>query len=169
MIIAPRHIERAPEIGSLIERRGFGYQLRSDLEQGERKRSERIVIINTYGELFKVYSVGTIVFCGGSLVPLGGQNPLEPAAWAKVAFYGPSMEEFSDAAALLVQSGGGVQVSSPAVLAEKAAWFLGHPDELKRYGDRALDVALAKKGAAEKHALVIKRLLSGETPMSGHP
>jgi 3-deoxy-D-manno-octulosonic-acid transferase len=169
LILAPRHIERAPAIGALIEGRGLRYQLRTDLDQRDGKRTEQIVIINTYGELFKVYSVGTIVFCGGSLVPLGGQNPLEPAAWAKVAFYGPSMEEFLDAAALLVQSGGGVQVSSPAVLAEKAAWFLGHPDELKRYGDRAREVALRKKGAAEKHALVIKRLLSGERPISGHP
>ena len=168
LIIVPRHIERAPAIGSLLGRRGFRYQLRSDLDQSERKRSEQIVIINTYGELFKVYSVGTIVFCGGSLVPLGGQNPLEPAVWAKVAFYGPSMEEFLDAVDLLGQSGGGVQVSSPEMLAEKAAWFLRHPDELKRYGERAREVALRKKGAAEKHALVIERLLSGERSIPGH-
>ena len=168
LIIVPRHIERVPAIGSLLGRRGFRYQLRSDLDQSERKRSEQIVIINTYGELFKVYSVGTIVFCGGSLVPLGGQNPLEPAVWAKVAFYGPSMEEFLDAVDLLGQSGGGVQVSSPEMLAEKAAWFLRHPDELKRYGERAREVALRKKGAAEKHALVIERLLSGERSIPGH-
>ncbi|GAG67967.1 unnamed protein product, partial [marine sediment metagenome] len=83
LIIAPRHIERTPEIGSLIERHGFRYQLRSELDIDEAKRTESAVIINTFGELFRLYSVGTVVFCGASLVPLGGQNPLEAAVWGK--------------------------------------------------------------------------------------
>ena len=159
LIIAPRHIERAPIIGSLVERRGFRYQLRTDLYKGKATRTDQVVIINTFGELSKVYSVGTIVFCGASLVPLGGQNPLEPAVWGKVVFYGPFMEDFLDAKALLEGVGGGMPVSGPEALAEKAIWFLGHPEALERCGERAREAAVRNQGAAQKHAQVIERLL----------
>ncbi|MBN1841239.1 MAG: 3-deoxy-D-manno-octulosonic acid transferase [Deltaproteobacteria bacterium] len=160
LVIAPRHIERVPVIGSIIKRLGFGYQLRSDLESVTAKRTEPIVIFNTFGELFNLYSVGTIVFCGASLVPLGGQNPLEPAAWGKVVFYGPSMEDFQDAKALLEEAGAGIEVSSPDMLAEKAIWFLTHPDSLKTYGMRARQAVMRNRDAAEKHAEAVRRLVS---------
>lgn len=159
LIIAPRHIERTPVIESLVEKRGFRYQLRSELHTGNTKRTEPVVIINTFGELFKVYSVGTIVFCGASLVPLGGQNPLEAAVWSKVVFYGPSMEDFLDAKAMLEEVGAGVPVSSPEMLAEKAIWFLSRRDALKTYGARAREAVIRNRGAAEKHARVIRRLV----------
>ncbi|UCF82999.1 MAG: 3-deoxy-D-manno-octulosonic acid transferase [Desulfobacteraceae bacterium] len=158
LIIAPRHIERAPAIESLIERHGRGYQLRTDLDKGKAKRTKQIVIINTLGELFKIYSVGTIVFCGASLVPLGGQNPLEPAVWGKPVFYGPSMENFMDAKELLEANKAGILISSPEMLAEKAIWFLSHPEELVVHGERGRAAVLRNKSAGEKHAKVIMRL-----------
>jgi 3-deoxy-D-manno-octulosonic-acid transferase len=158
LIIAPRHIERIHAIGALIEKRGLGYQLWTDLDKDKAKRTKQVVIINAFGELFKIYSVGTIVFCGGSLVPLGGQNPLEPAAWGKAVFYGPSMENFMDAKSLLEANKAGLPISSPEMLAEKAVWFLGHPEELKAYGERGRAAVLKNKGAGEKHARVIMRL-----------
>jgi len=160
LIIAPRHIERTPLIGSIIERHGFRYQLRTDLDKYNEKRTEQVVIINTFGELFKVYSIGTIVFCGASLVPLGGQNPLEPAIWGKVVLYGPSMEDFLDARALLEAAEAGMTVSDPGMLADKAIWFLRNPQELRKYGDRARQAVLKNQGAAQKHARVIARLLN---------
>ncbi len=162
LIIAPRHIERSLVIGSLVERRGFEYQLRTNLNNGKEKRTEQVVIINTFSELFNIYSVGTIVFCGASLVPLGGQNPLEPAVWGKVVLYGPSMEDFSDARALLEEAGVGVPVSGSEMLAEKVIWFLSHPDELREYGERGREAVLRNQGSAVKHARVIKRLLFKE-------
>lgn len=158
LIIAPRHIERTPEIRSLFERRGVKYQLWSELNIGKTKRTEQAVIINTFGELFKLYSVGTIVFCGASLVPLGGQNPLEAAVWGKVVFYGPSMEDFLDAKMLLEGVGAGVTVLSPEMLAEKAIWFIRHPDALKTYGVRAQKAVMRHQNAAERHARVIAGL-----------
>jgi 3-deoxy-D-manno-octulosonic-acid transferase len=148
-------------IEAMIERRGLKCQLRTDLGEGKARRTERIVIINTFGELFKIYSVGTLVFCGASLVPLGGQNPLEPAIWGKVVFYGPSMEDFLDAKELLEGARAAVPVSGPEMLAEKAIWFLKHPEAVHGYGKRAREIALKNQGAAEKHARVIKKLLTG--------
>ena len=162
LIIAPRHIDRAPVVGSLVERHGFRYQLRTDLGNDKEKRNEQVVIINTFSELFDIYSVGTIVFCGASLVPLGGQNPLEPAVWGKVVLHGPSMEDFSDAKALLEEVGASVPVTSPEVVAERVIWFFGHPDELKKCGERGREAVLKNQGSAVKHAKVIKRLLSEE-------
>jgi 3-deoxy-D-manno-octulosonic-acid transferase len=158
LIIAPRHIERTAEIRSLLERRGFRYQLRSEIDGGAVKRTEPVIIINTFGELFKLYSVGTIVFCGASLVPLGGQNPLEAAVWGKVVFYGPSMEDFLDAKAILEEVGAGIPVSSPEMLAKKALWFLRHPETLNSNGGRAREVVIRNQKAADKHAGVIAGL-----------
>jgi 3-deoxy-D-manno-octulosonic-acid transferase len=161
LIIAPRHVERTPVIGSLVQGRGFRYQLWSELDTGAAKRTAPVVIVNTFGKLFDMYSVGTIVFCGASLVPLGGHNPLEAAVWGKVVFYGPSMEDFMDAKELLEKVGAGIPVSSPEILAEKAIWFLTHPDTLKTYGARARKAVMRNHDAAGKHARVIQRLVFG--------
>jgi len=159
LVIAPRHIDRTPAIESILEKRGFKYQLRSELYIAGARRTESVVIMNTFGELFKLYSVGTIVFCGASLVPLGGQNPLEAAVWGKAVLYGPSMEDFLDAKSLLEGVGAGVPISSPEMLAEKAIWLLSHPDTLEAHGARTREAVVNNQNAAEKHAEVIARLL----------
>ncbi len=76
-----------------------------------------------------------------------------------MVFYGPSMEDFLDAKALLEEVGAGVPVSSPETLAEKAIWFLSHPDALKTNGARAREVVIRNHKAAERHARVIASLL----------
>jgi 3-deoxy-D-manno-octulosonic-acid transferase len=159
LIIVPRHIERTSQIASIIERNGFGCQLRTDLGKNNVKRTEKVVIINTFGELLKVYSISTIVFAGASLVPLGGQNPLEPAVWGKVVLYGPSMEDFLDAKSSLEAVGAGIEVSGPEMMAEKVIWFLDHPEALKKYGNLGKGAALKNQGAAQKHARVIAGII----------
>lgn len=162
LIIAPRHVERSVEIGFLLKNRGLDYQCRSELDNDNAKRTSKVVIMDTFGELFKVYSVASIVFCGASLVPLGGQNPLEPAVWGKVVFYGPSMEDFLDAKALLEAANAGVLIADPEAMADKALWFLAHPEESRAYGQRARDAVLKNQKAAQKHAQVVKRLIGKE-------
>lgn len=161
LAIAPRHIRRTPEIESLVRKRGLACRLRSELAHPGAKRTEPVVIMNTFGELFKLYSTGTIVFCGGSLAPLGGQNPIEAAVWGKPVFYGPHMDDFLDARAILEGADAGVEVSSAETLAEKAIWYLGRRDALEAAGLRARDAVIKNQGAAERHARVIERLLSG--------
>jgi 3-deoxy-D-manno-octulosonic-acid transferase len=161
LFIAPRHIDRTEEIVSLLERHNLRYQLRTEIDSNIVKRTEQVVIINSFGELFKLYSIGTIIFCGASLVPLGGQNPLEAAAWGKAIFYGPYMDDFLDAKALLDANDSGIQVSSPEMLAEKAISLLRAPDILKNYGARAREAVLRNRNAGERHARVISELISG--------
>ncbi len=159
LIIAPRHIDRTPAIESILRARGLQYQRRSDLGGNGAKREAPVVVMNSFGELFSLYSVGTINFCGASLVPLGGQNPLEAAAWGKPVFYGPSMEDFMDAKGLLEDLKAGIEIKDSESFTDKAIWLLKHPETLKEFGRRAKEAAMKNRGAAEKHAGVIARLL----------
>ncbi|MDY6878911.1 MAG: glycosyltransferase N-terminal domain-containing protein [Desulfatiglans sp.] len=158
LVLAPRHIERTPLIESEIKSRGMGYHLFSDLNRNGHTRTEKIIIVNSFGDLFNIYSVATVVFCGASLVPLGGQNPLEAAIWGKPVFYGPSMEDFREAKEVLESFGAGMEISDPKALAEKAGRFFAHPDETLRIGRLARKAALKNQGAAKNQAKAIKRL-----------
>jgi 3-deoxy-D-manno-octulosonic-acid transferase len=159
LVIAPRHIARTSQVEKLVRQQGLQYQLWTDLVRPGVSRTAPVVIVNTFGELFNIYSVGTIIFCGASLVPLGGQNPLEPAVWGKMVFYGPSMEDFQDARRLLEKEGAGVEVGSPDAFAEKALFFLNHQEDLREGGRRARKAILGGQGASEKHARVLARLM----------
>ena len=120
-------------------------------------RRSPLVILDTLGELQATYSVATVVFCGGSLVPLGGQNVLEAAAWGKPVLFGPSMEDFQAEKELLVASGGGSEVADQRELSDKIYFYLSHPDTAARAGEAGRAVVQANTGAARKHADVILR------------
>ena len=159
LILAPRHIVRTSHVENLVRQEGLEYQLWTDLVRPGVERAAPVVIVNAFGELFKIYSVGTIVFCGASLVPLGGQNPLEPAVWGKMVFYGSSMEDFLDARKLLEKEGAGVEVKNSDAFVEKALFFLNHQDEMRERGGRAREAVRRSQGASERHARVIARLM----------
>ena len=159
LIIAPRHVERVQHIETLIKDRGFSYQLKTDLDQKNGLRTAPVVLIDTIGDLQAIYSIASVVFCGGSLVFLGGQNILEAAAWGKPVLYGPSMEDFLDAKELLEKTGGGIQVADGQELAEKVGYYLANPEAADRTGALAREAVMSNKGAAGKHATVIHNLL----------
>ena len=163
LIIAPRHLERAKHINDIFKEKGFSCQLRTDLDKKNCLRTASVIILDTIGDLQDTYSIASVVFCGGSLVPLGGQNILEAAVWGKPVFYGPSMEDFLDAKELLDKTGGGIQVKDGRELAEKAIFYLGNPEQADIAGGLARKAVLSNKGSAGKHAAVIYRLLSKGT------
>jgi 3-deoxy-D-manno-octulosonic-acid transferase len=159
LIIAPRHIRRVPVIEALLRKEGYAFEKRTQLAGPGVTRRAPIVILDTFGELFKFYGVATITFCGGSLVPLGGQNPLEAAIWGKPVFYGPSMEDFSHSKKLLEEAGAGFEVQDGTDLTAKALWFLQHREALEASGKKAKEAMGRHRGAAVRHADVIVRLL----------
>jgi 3-deoxy-D-manno-octulosonic-acid transferase len=161
LFIAPRHIERSKDIAALLEKNRLKYQFRSDIKYPSVKRDRQVVIIDSFGELFRLYSIGTVIFSGASLVPLGGQNPLEAAIWGKPVLYGPSMEDFLDARALLEENNAGIEVSSADMLAEKVIMLLRDKILLDGFGSRARDSVLKNRKAAERHAAVVANILIG--------
>ncbi|MBW1689460.1 MAG: 3-deoxy-D-manno-octulosonic acid transferase [Deltaproteobacteria bacterium] len=159
LIIAPRHIERCGSIETVLRSSHLDYCLRSDLEGFTgRDLPADIVLVNTFGELFGLYSIGTVVFCGASLVPLGGQNPLEAAVWGKPVLYGPSMEDFLEAKALLEGVGAGFVVRDKDEVVEKAAWLLDHQEESEILGRRAREEIECNKGSAKKQVERVFRI-----------
>jgi len=159
LILAPRHISRVPQIEALVKEKGFKYQLKTDLDNKDSRRTAPIVILNTMGELHAIYSIASVVFCGGSLAPLGGHNVLEAAVWGKPVLYGESMEDFIDAKNLLEKAGGGIQIKDGTDLSEKVTYLLQHPAEADKLGALARNVITSNRDAAKKHAEVIYRLL----------
>jgi 3-deoxy-D-manno-octulosonic-acid transferase len=159
-ILAPRHIENAKRIADLANAQGVSWQYRTSLDEKKNRRRESLVILNTIGELRQVYALARVVFCGGSLVPLGGQNILEAAIQAKPVLYGPFMEDFSEERDLVESWGGGICVSDNEELAHWALHLLLHPEKARRIGNLAKQAILCNQGAAMRHAKVIERLLS---------
>ena len=94
LIIAPRHTERILEIEANIKSKGLTFCRRSDLTP-EKLPKANVILLDTMGELTSFYSISRAAFVGGSLVPKGGQNPLEPVGLGIPTCYGPSMENFS--------------------------------------------------------------------------
>jgi 3-deoxy-D-manno-octulosonic-acid transferase len=159
LIIAPRHIERCGHIESVLRSYNLQYCLRSNLKHDKKKdRSNNVTLVDIYGELFGLYSLGTIIFCGASLVPLGGQNILEAAVWGKPVIYGPSMENFLEAKALLDRVGAGFRVKDKDELIKTATWILENPDESDRLGMLARKGIESNIGSSRKQVDIIFRL-----------
>jgi 3-deoxy-D-manno-octulosonic-acid transferase len=159
LILVPRHIERAGEVMHLVRQSGFDGLALTEVREGRTGQDEKVLVVDRIGELFKVYSLATIVYCGGSLVPRGGQNILEPAAWGKVVFYGPSMEDFRDEKIMLEAVGAGIPVKDGPELADKMLALLQTPETLARKGQAAGQIVAANRGASQRYAVLIKKVL----------
>jgi 3-deoxy-D-manno-octulosonic-acid transferase len=159
LILVPRHIERAGDVMHIVRQYGFDSLLLSQIDQGRAMRDEKVLVVDKIGELFKIYSLATVVYCGGSLVPRGGQNILEPAAWGKVVFYGPSMEDFCDEKILLEAAGAGIPVNGGQELADKMLALLRMSDMLATKGQSAGRVIAANRGASRRYAALINDVL----------
>ena len=161
LIIAPRHIERAGQIRQWVAEHGLTCQMRTKLGPAHQSRSAQVVILDTIGELSATYSIADMVFCGGSLVPKGGQNIMEPAMWAKPVIFGPSMEDFEDATQMIQSNGGGVLVHNAVDMADAARRWLLSAKSAQTAGMAARQAILPHGGASRKHARVIADVLSG--------
>lgn len=158
LIIVPRHIERTRDIIRLLTEANLSDIVTlSEINNGKQRNHERIILIDVIGELFKVYSLASVVYCGGSLVPKGGQNILEAAAWGKVIFYGPSMEDFSAEKDLLEAAGCGMTIKDGTELLQGIMKMLENPEELKRRGEKGKEVVQANVGASARYADLISK------------
>ncbi|MDQ1277457.1 MAG: 3-deoxy-D-manno-octulosonic-acid transferase, partial [Thermodesulfobacteriota bacterium] len=156
LILIPRHVERGAAVREIATRSGFADVITlSAINGGQKRRSERIIIVDVIGELFKVYALATVVFCGGSLVPRGGQNILEPAAWGKVVFHGPAMEDFLSEKNILGEIGAGITVADGEELLAGVRAMLSQPALLREKGDAAKIAVIANRGAAKRYARLI--------------
>jgi 3-deoxy-D-manno-octulosonic-acid transferase len=145
LIIAPRRVERAGDIVNLVMERGYNTVLRTEiLRKGE---SYEVLILDTIGELERVYGIAKISFVGGSLTPIGGHNLLEPASFGKPVLFGPHTENFVLMSQLLIEAGGGRRVRDAEDLFEAMKVLLSDPEQSNRMGQRAKKFVETSRGA----------------------
>jgi len=161
LLLAPRHIERVTEIEKLIHQRGFQSVRKSRIStEGFREDNRMIILLDTMGELFRLYGAADIAFVGGSLIPRGGHNVLEAAMQGKPVLFGPYVDNFRDAARLLETNGIGFPVTGVESLATRITELLDVPDDLTVIRDRAHAVLNENQGAARRIARLVDRLLA---------
>ncbi|HKS94859.1 MAG TPA: 3-deoxy-D-manno-octulosonic acid transferase [Terriglobia bacterium] len=152
LILAPRHPARFEEVAQLLARAGITFVRRTSLEPAaeelaEQLASPEVLLLNTIGELAGVFELADVVFVGGSLLPTGGHNLLEPAFAGKPILFGPHMENFRDIAALFLEARAAVQVQSPSELARESLRLLEDSSERQRLGQAAKSVLAREAGA----------------------
>jgi 3-deoxy-D-manno-octulosonic-acid transferase len=158
LVIAPRHPERFDEVERLAREDGFRTLRRSALSIDEDPPAD-VVVLDTIGELADLYRAATVVFVGGSLVPTGGHNILEPAAFGKPILFGPHMENFREIADVFLQGGAAVQVQADRELEDELRALFTTPARRAALGAAARGIIDANEGAREKTLGVIAELL----------
>ena len=172
LILAPRHPARFGEVQQDLARAQRGFVLRTGLTPDHQSISKRlasasILLLDTIGELAGVFEVADLVFMGGSLVPAGGHNLLEPAYWSKVIAFGPHMENFRDIAKLFLDAGAAIQVRNPQELAH-AAWVLENKEARERMGSSARRVLEQNSGATARTLDRLRNYLECEPDVHHH-
>ncbi|MGL5271359.1 MAG: glycosyltransferase N-terminal domain-containing protein, partial [Selenomonadaceae bacterium] len=158
MVIAPRDIMRQDEIQTLCHEYGFSVRLRTELLENPGEDHD-IVILNTIGELGKVYSIGDVVYVGGSLIEHGGHNILEPAAHGKAIIVGHHMFNFKDTHILFSKRGACITVKNQQELTASIRRLFANPEERARMEEETLAIVSENKGASRKSALILHELL----------
>lgn len=159
LILVPRHPERADAVAELVRRAQFDCLRRSALATTAASCDPgTVLLVDTVGELMQLYALSDLAYVGGSLVPTGGHNLLEPASLGIPTLFGPHMANFREVAELVVRYGAGRQVADTAQLAERAAELLRQPDERYRMGERGLCLLEECSGALRRHLDAVARV-----------
>lgn len=150
--IAPRHLERADQLeAEMIGRLGTCAR-RSRSETGQ------FLLVDTYGELDRLYGCADIAIVGGGFDRLGGQNLIQPLAWAKPVLHGPHMHNFRDAAEMAERVGATRVCGTPQELLAEIIELKKSPDKLASIGTAARELVASQRGASRRYAEKIIQL-----------
>jgi 3-deoxy-D-manno-octulosonic-acid transferase len=156
-VIAPRKPERFDAVAALLSKMQM---LRRSQWGGGAPAAVDILLLDTIGELARVYRYASAAFVGGSLVPHGGHNPIEPAAAGVPVCFGPHMTAFREVAAAFLKNDAAREVRSPADFARFIEEMTTDDAQRAAYGERARKVVADNRGASERTARRIVELLS---------
>lgn len=158
LLIAPRSILRKDEIAHICHEYGFKSAFRTVLKE-KPSYDHDVVILDTIGELGRVYSLGDVIFVGGSLSRHGGHNILEPAAHGKAIIVGPHMFNFKDTHVLFSKRNACITVKNSKELANAVLELFNNPEERHRMEDETLKIIADNKGASRRSAVLLHELL----------
>lgn len=142
LILAPRHPARFDAVAGTLARLGRNFVRRTDFRSDAVELSSKVagadvLLLDTIGELAGLLELADLVFVGGSLVPTGGHNLLEPAFWGKPILFGPHMENFRDAAEIFIKAQAAIQVADEMELAQRTIAIFADPKSSGEMGLRA--------------------------------
>jgi len=160
LLIVPRHPQRFDEVAQLAAARGLAAQRRSSLAQdGLVAPGTRVLLGDSMGEMFAYYAACDCAFVGGSLLPLGGQNLIEPAALGKPVLIGPHTFNFALVTEQAIEAGGAALVVDAEALMAQASSLLRDATRLAAMGEKALAFASQHRGATPRTMAAIRPLL----------
>lgn len=152
LIIAPRKIQRGTSIAALAHGLGFDSGLRS---KGETAAGKQVYILDTLGELARIYAICDIAFLGGSFAEIGGHNPLEAIAQGRPACWGPHFFNFGEIERELLDAGCAMRVSSEKELEDFLKKALGDPAQIAKMTNAAQLFASSQRHTAKRIASVL--------------
>jgi 3-deoxy-D-manno-octulosonic-acid transferase len=155
LVLAPRHPARFDQVAQLLSRQGLTCVRRSALAASEgdwrdQLASCEVLLLDSVGELAGIFALADLVFMGGSLVPTGGHNLLEPAFWSQAIVFGPHMENFRDVAALFLGNDAAMQVRNPSELGAVACKLLRDEPRRRQMGEAAKQIFERESGATQR-------------------
>ncbi|HEX5011944.1 MAG TPA: glycosyltransferase N-terminal domain-containing protein [Planctomycetota bacterium] len=154
-VLVPRHVTRVPDIRRTLERAGASVVLRSQSRAG--RPAADVLLVDRMGELEALFALATVVFLGGSLVPVGGHNVLEPAAAGRPVLVGPHLESCRAEAELLRRAGGLRVVADARELGAALAGLLADPAACGAMGAAARAAAAGLRGAAQADVALLQQ------------
>lgn len=159
LVLVPRHPERTGEIAALLDNAEVHYQKRTALANNHPLLPGEVLLVDTVGEMMSLYALSDIAYVGGSLVPLGGHNLLEPASVGVASVFGPHMANFREIEALVLHYGAGIQVRSSEELTVTCRALLTNAELRRVLGQNGLKLMRDNGGATELHMEVIGEYL----------
>jgi 3-deoxy-D-manno-octulosonic-acid transferase len=162
LVLVPRHVERAKDVEKEIHDAGLKCYRKTALDAahaGMNGVRQGVLLVDTVGDLVSVYGLATCVFVGKSLVPLGGQNMMEPAAFGRPVLFGPHTFNFSHEVELLLRHGAAEVVKDASELRNRLHALLRDSARATEMGRRAEQVVAANRGATARHMQVFRTVL----------
>jgi 3-deoxy-D-manno-octulosonic-acid transferase len=162
LVVAPRDVERGREIKDIADKLGLTVRRRTAPFQDEEFPGAPLLILDTMGELSRMYSFCNIAFIGGSLVPDGGHNPLEPAAFGKPILFGPYMDDFTEISADLLDKDAAIVCHDEDDIFEILKKLLVNVSIQKKMGEDAQALVLQHRGVTQRHIEIIQFIIDSK-------
>jgi len=162
MVMVPRHPQRCAEIADFMARNGIRFRRFTELmtDRGEKFCSGELLLVDVVGELMNFYALADVALVGGSLVPVGGHNLLEPASRGIPVVFGTYMANFREITALVLENRAGIQVYTQETLAETLRRLINDPAERETLGSNGLAMLRESGGSAKRHLEIIAAQLA---------
>ena len=159
LILAPRYLDRVGEVEVLLKREKIPWKRKSQLQGKDKREGAVVIILDTMGELSKLYSIGTLIFVGGSLVRVGGHNILEPLFFKKPVFFGPFMDHLREISDEVLRRGAGFQIREVEEMVLHARTLMDDASLTSCMGKHGFEIIRQNRGATSKTLETIFQVL----------